>query len=134
MDDRWSYVTESDLIINRGEECTLLELKPYAPHLAIYQDEGANACRGEVTILQGARTMFTRYMKPPRNGTDMEWWGIEPNRLTVGDLNDARWMLVDGTFECRACTHCTYKSCEKGADIWKHYRARYCPNKERRES
>ena len=42
-DDRWTYVTVSDLLINRGHGVTILDTEPEADHLSIYQDDAANA-------------------------------------------------------------------------------------------
>ena len=125
-DDRWTYVTVSDLLINRGHGVTILDTEPEADHLSIYQDDAANALRGEVSILHGADTLFSRFMRNQDEPPDYE------KRLTVRDLNDARFMILKDVLGCEAdggCKYCCYRQCDKGFDTWENHRKGSCPER-----
>jgi hypothetical protein len=125
-DDRWTYVTVSDLLINRGRGVTILDTEPEADHLSIYQDDAANDLRGEVSILHGTRTLFSRLMRGQDNPPDYE------KRLTVRDLNVARFMILKDVLSCEAdggCKYCRHKRCDKGSDTWENYRKGSCPER-----
>jgi hypothetical protein len=116
-----SFVTISDLIMNGGDGRTLLRRQPSADHLTIVSDDNNAAHLGSVMISHGnANALIWRTMR----GSIMD----SQLGLTVGDLNDARGILLRDRM-CSGCCHFQNGRCWNGCDNWKNFKEGICPDK-----
>lgn len=134
MYDERYFVTVSDLIINKGSECTLLDFEPEADHLVIEVEEGGIRRRGSVMIKHQDEVLVYRFMTGG-------YWGDDVVPLTVGDLDDALWKILNKRFQCEKCKYWTsclgyFMRCEKEKECaidWHMYRMGECPCREEKD-
>ncbi len=131
MYDERYFVTVSDLVINKGSECTLLDFEPEADHLVIEVEEGGIVRRGSVMIKHQDEVLVYRL-------TTGGYWGDDVVSLTEGDLNDALWKLIEKKFQCEKCKHWRTtlgfcRRCYNCAVDWHMYRTGECPCREEKD-
>lgn len=115
-----NFVTISDLVMNGGDGCTLLNRKPVADHIAIIVNDCDAAHLGSVMISHDGDTLIWRTMRDSIMDSQQG--------LTVGDLNDARGILFRDRM-CSGCQHFDFGRCWKGSDAWGNFKAGSCPDK-----
>ena len=115
-----NFVTISDLVMNGGDRCTLLNRRPSADHLTIVDNDNDAAHLGSVMISHNDNALIWRTMRDsimdPQQG------------LTVGDLDDARGILFRDRM-CSNCRHFDFGRCWKGSDTWNNFKTGSCPDK-----
>jgi hypothetical protein len=115
------YVRISDLVINGGEGCILLNRRPSEDHVVIEENDCDAAHLGSVMISR-------------RDGQALIWRTMRDSimdsqqGLTVGDLNDARGILLRDRM-CSGCFHFQNGRCWNGCDNWKNFKEGICPDK-----
>lgn len=114
------YVRISDLVINGGEGCILLNRRPSEDHIKILENDNDAAHLGSIIISHDGETLIWRTMRDSIMDSQQG--------LTVGDLNDARGVLLRDRM-CSGCCHFQNGRCWNGCDNWKNFKAGNCPDK-----